>query len=73
MSAAVFADHSSEVLSPSQAELFIAQLEAEERESHFQVLRRKIQEAERSGNLEEAMRLYDQAGEVKRQIRHGSG
>lgn len=73
MSGALFADHSSEVLSSSQAEVFINQLEGEEREAQFRDLHRRIQTAERSGNLHEAMALMQQAEELKRQNRQISG
>ncbi len=73
MSGAIFADHSSELLSTSQAEVFMTQVESEEREAQFRDLRRKIQVAERSGNLQEAMALMQQAEELKRQNRHVAG
>lgn len=73
MSGALFADHSSELLSSSQAEVFITQVESEEREAKFRDLQRKIQMAERSGNLQEAMALMQQADELKRQNRQVSG
>jgi len=73
MSAAVFADASSEVLSSSQAQGLLDQLEVEERELQLRDVHRRIQQAERSGNLREAMELMHTAEELKRRNRRAAG
>ncbi|MDZ4799499.1 MAG: DNA primase [Bryobacteraceae bacterium] len=72
LSSALFADHSGEVLSTEQAVVFLNIVEADDRELQYRQVQRELQTAERSGNLEEAMRLMQLAGELRRRIRFGS-
>ncbi len=68
---ALFADHSGELLAPEQAETFLTMVESDDRELQYRQVQRDLLTAERQGNLEEAMRLMQVAGELKRRIRSG--
>jgi len=73
MSQALFADTTSEVFTREQGEAFLRQLENEDRTMQFREFQRRIQAAERSGDMGEAMRLMEQATVLQRQIRASSG
>lgn len=57
LSNAIFADNSDEVFTPEQALLYLGVLESEDVNVQAKALRSRLQQAERSGNLEEALRL----------------
>ncbi|MBC7926252.1 MAG: DNA primase [Bryobacteraceae bacterium] len=62
---ALFTDTSSDVLSCEQADVFLNMVETEEQSYRQREVSRAIQQAERSGNLEEAMRLMAPLSERK--------
>jgi DNA primase len=57
LSAAVFADTSEETFTGEQAQAYLALLEVEDNKLRAGVLRAQLKEAERSGNLNEALRI----------------
>ena len=73
LSSALFADHSPEVFSREQAEAFLARLDNEELGAKYREIEKQIQVAERSGNMDEAMRLMPLAGDLKKRIRSVAG
>lgn len=73
LSSALFADHSPEVFSREQAEGFLARLDNEELGAKYREIEKQIQAAERSGNMDEAMRLMPLAGDLKKRIRSVAG
>lgn len=74
LTSAVIADKSDEVFTPEQAMSFASRLEAEDLMLQYRDLQRRIQEAEKSGNMKEAMELMSVAGEMKKRLsRNNSG
>jgi len=69
LSLAIFADNSTEVFSREQAEHFITMLEAEESTVRYKEVQRQMQAAEKSGNMDEAMRLMQIVADMKRRTR----
>ncbi len=63
---AIFADTSSEMFTAEQAMAYVAVLEAEGRQARITILRTRLKEAERSGNLDEAFRLMAELGQMQR-------
>ena len=58
LSGAIFADNSSgEVFSRDQARLYVGVLESEDAKLRAEGLRTRLKQAERSGNMDEALRL----------------
>jgi DNA primase len=69
----VFADKSSEVFTGEQAALFAQQLESEDFEVTCNDLKRRIQEAQKAGDLVEGLRLTREFDEMRRAGRASIG
>jgi DNA primase len=67
----VFADNTEEVFTCEQAESYLRMLELEERKAAMALLRTRLKQAERAGNMQEAFRLMQEMTEMRQGIEPG--
>jgi len=73
LSNAIFADTSEEVFSLHQAELYLSVLESEDARMRMEDLRTRLRNAERSGHMEEALRLTAELTALQQSIPKRAG
>jgi hypothetical protein len=61
----VFADSTEEVFTGDQAESYLRMLEAEERKVRMSLLRARLKQAERAGDMQEAFRLMQEMTDLQ--------
>jgi DNA primase len=72
LASALIADKSDEVFTPEQAVAFASVLAGEDLALQYKELQRRVHEAEKSGNMEEAMELMSEAAELKKRLRRNT-
>jgi DNA primase len=68
LSSALIADKSDEVFTPEQAAAFAAVLASEDLALQYKEMQRRVHEAEKSGNIKEALELMSEAEKLKKRL-----